>query len=156
MQQPQGQTPGIRIIPPLIYITAMGLAFLADAFWPISLLPNVVRSAVGPVVIAASIAVMPATIGAFRRAGTPFDVRRPAEALVTDGPYRYSRNSAYVAMIVLCVGIAILADNIWAIFTVVAATGYLYRNVVRVEESHLESRFGDEYRRYKARVRRWI
>jgi hypothetical protein len=76
VQPSQGQTPGIRVIPPLIYMAALALAFLADALWPISLLPDVVRYTVGPALIAAIVAVTPPTLHAFRRAGTPFDVRR--------------------------------------------------------------------------------
>jgi len=156
VQPSQGETPGIRIIPPLIYVAAMALAFLAGALWPIALLPDAIRYTVGPALIVASVAVMPPTLRAFKRAHTPFDVRRSAEALVTDGPYRYSRNPAYVAMIGLCLGIAVLADNFWAIPAVIAATAYLHRYVVLAEERHLEARFGDDYRRYKSLVRRWI
>jgi protein-S-isoprenylcysteine O-methyltransferase Ste14 len=28
--------------------------------------------------------------------------------------------------------------------------------VIRYEEEHLEARFGDDYRKYQARVRRWF
>jgi protein-S-isoprenylcysteine O-methyltransferase Ste14 len=156
VQPSQGQTPGIRVIPPLIFVAAMALAFLANALWPVPLLPDVIRYTIGPALIVASGAVMPPTLRAFRRAGTPFDVRRSAEALVTDGPYRYSRNPAYVAMIGLCLGIAIVADNTWAIATLMAATAYLHRYVVLAEERHLETRFGADYRSYKSRVQRWI
>jgi len=59
-------------------------------------------------------------------------------------------------MIGLCLAIAVIADNVWMIPALIIATALLYRFVVLAEERHLEGRFGDDYRRYKARVRRWI
>lgn len=65
-------------------------------------------------------------------------------------------NPGYVSMIVLCVGIAVLADNMWVITTTAIATVFLDRHVVAAEERHLEARFGAAYRTYKSRVRRWL
>lgn len=136
--------------------SAIAVAFLADTIYPIRLLPDMIRFSLGPALLLASMAVMPPVLFAFGRAGTPFDVRRPATRLVTDGPYRFSRNPTYVSMIGLCLAIAVIADNAWLIPTVIAATALLCRFVVLAEERHLEERFGDDYRRYKARVKRWI
>ena len=140
----------------MIFLAALAVAFLADWFWPIRLLPEVVRYSLGPILVIASFAVVPSILRTFRRANTPFDTRRAANALVTDGPFRFSRNPGYVAMIVLCVGIAVVANNILVIVTLIAATAYLHRYVVLAEERHLEGRFGEEYRKYNSQVRRWL
>ncbi|MFQ5973123.1 MAG: methyltransferase family protein [Alphaproteobacteria bacterium] len=156
MEARQNSKTGIRVIPPVIFIVALAAAFLANWFWPIRLLPDAVRYSLGPVLVIASFAVVPSVLRAFKRANTPFDTRRAANALVTDGPFRYSRNPGYLAMIVLCVGIAVIADNAWVVVTLIAASVALHRYVVLAEERHLEARFGEEYRKYKSRVRRWL
>ena len=148
--------PGIRVIPPLLYLAALAIAFLADWLWPVAILPPALQYGVGGVLVAASVGLALWAAGLFRRAGTPFDVRRAASALVTCGPYRLSRNPGYVALIGLCLGIAIMADNLWVLPAIAVATWWLDRFVVRLEERHLESRFGDAYRSYRGQVRRWL
>jgi protein-S-isoprenylcysteine O-methyltransferase Ste14 len=155
--QPNSQTnPGIRVIPPIIFLVALGVAFLADWMWPIQLLPDAVRYTLGPALVTASFAVMPWVLGAFKRAQTPFNTRRAAVSLVRDGPFRYSRNPGYLAMSVLCVGIAVLTSNVWIPFALVAALAFLHRHVILAEERHLEALFSDDYRAYKGHVRRWL
>lgn len=156
MSNTQQDRPGIRVIPPLLYLAALAVAFLLDWLRPVALLPDTAQYVVGGVLAGSSFLAMGPITGAFRRAGTPFDVRRPASALVTDGPYRYSRNPGYVALIVFCLGIAVLADNVWVLPLVALATWVLTRFVVIKEERHLEARFGDAYRDYSRRVRRWL
>ena len=152
----QDNKTGIRVIPPVIFAAAAAIAFLVDWFLPLPLLADAVQYSLCPVLIIASAAVMPSVLRAFKRADTPFDTRRTASTLVTDGLFRYSRNPGYVALIGLCFGIAIVADNIWVVVALIAATEHLHRHVVLAEERHLEERFGEDYRRYKSRVRRWL
>ncbi len=149
-------TPGIHIIPPLLFLAALGIGFGLDAAWPVALLPDAVQYPLGAVLIAASLVVLAPTLLAFRRAATPFDVRRRAESLVTDGPNRFSRNPGYVAMIATCIGIAIMADLVWALPFLALATVILDLAVVRREERHLAARFGADYAAYRNRVRRWL
>jgi protein-S-isoprenylcysteine O-methyltransferase Ste14 len=78
------------------------------------------------------------------------------EHLVTDGPFRRLRNPIYLGDTLLILAIAEITKNIWF----VAAAGLFVALVtwlqILPEERHLEARFGEEYRAYKARSRRWI
>jgi len=156
MQDKLNNKSDIRIIPPVIYLIALAVAFFVNWFWPIMLLPEIVRNTAGPVLILASIAVMPSILGAFKRADTSFNVRLKPNALVTGGAFRFSRNPGYMALITLCIGISVVTDNLWVIITTAAATVYIHYVVVLAEERLLEARFGKEYLQYKNRVRRWI
>ena len=147
---------GIRVIPPAIFMVAMVGAYLMDWVWPFRIIPDAVQYALGIVVILLSFGAMPWTLAAFKRAKTTFDVRRQATALITGGPFRFSRNPTYVAMIALCAGIGIVADNGWVLPALGAAIAYLHFAVIVAEERHLEYAFGDKYRAYKRRVRRWL
>jgi protein-S-isoprenylcysteine O-methyltransferase Ste14 len=91
-----------------------------------------------------------------RDAGTSIDVREPVTALVTDGPFRYSRNPAYVSLTLLYVGVAARRDALWPMLLLPGVLVVIRRGVVDREERYLERRFGEEYLGYKARVRRWL
>ena len=148
--------PGILIPPPVIYLSGLALGFLLDQIWPVPALPDSLRYISGSVVIVVSGLVMPFVFMRFRRAGTTLNVHKPATALITEGPYRFSRNPIYVSLTLLYLGVGILLDQGWSLILV--APVFLVMNiwVVSREERHLEASFGDEYLRYKAAVRRWI
>ena len=100
---------------------------------------------------------MPLVLRRFRRAGTPFfNLRKPASALITEGPYRFSRNPSYVSLTLLYLGIGTLLNNGWILLLVVPVLLVMDLWVVRKEERHLETKFGEDYLRYKAAVRRFL
>ena len=84
------------------------------------------------------------------------DVRSAATSLVTTGPYRITRNPGYLGLALLYAGIAALARAPWAYVTLVPALIVVDRAVIAREERYLQRRFGEDYLRYRARVRRWL
>ncbi len=76
--------------------------------------------------------------------------------LMTDGPFRYSRNPIYIADAVLYVGLALALDWIWALALLPFVLVVVRFGVIEREERYLERQFSDEYLRYKQRVRRWL
>jgi protein-S-isoprenylcysteine O-methyltransferase Ste14 len=73
-----------------------------------------------------------------------------------EGPFRHTRNPGYLSLTMIYAGLASLANALWAILLLPAALLVIQRGVIEREERYLERRFGEEYLRYKARVRRWI
>lgn len=147
---------GVRFPPPALYL----LGLLAGI-----VLEIVVGSGDLPfpfAVIAAVIGVSMFTVlsgGAlslFTRSGTSPIPATPATALVTTGPYRYTRNPMYLGLAFLYAGIALVFGLLWALAALPVVLLIVDRVVIPPEERHLEARFGDEYRAYKTRVRRWI
>lgn len=84
------------------------------------------------------------------RAGTKVDPREPTTAIVTGGPYRFTRNPLYLSMTLIYSGITALFDALPGVLRI------MRRGVIEREERYLEGKFGDEYLNYKAQVRRWI
>ena len=148
--------PNIPVPPPLVYVAWFLAGLAIDARFPAAFLPAGVQYAVGGLLVVVSFPIVVLAVRQFRRAGTKFDVRKPATALVTDGLYRYSRNPGYVAATILYVGAAIMVDSAWILGFVIAVIHWMNRRVIAREEAHLERRFGDAYRGYKATVRRWL
>ncbi len=90
-----------------------------------------------------------------RRAGTSPFPDQPSNALVTDGPFRFTRNPIYLAFTLITVGLAALRNTRWILVLLGPALAVLHKGVIEREERYLEQRFGEDYRRYRRRVRRW-
>jgi len=80
----------------------------------------------------------------------------PQNALITSGPYRFSRNPLYLGgNVFIFFGAALLLGSPAALF-ITALHLPLVDLFIRREEKQLEQQFGEDWLRYKARVRRWI
>ena len=90
------------------------------------------------------------------RGGTTVMPDQASTALVTSGPYGYFRNPIYLGEVLMLLALAELTKNIW--FVAAAILFAILVTVLQIvpEERHLEARFGDSYRDYKRRTRRWI
>ncbi len=95
--------------------------------------------ATGAPLLIAGAAMMLAAAGLFRRLGTNVRPSQPATKIATTGPYRWTRNPMYLGMALVYTGLAIGFDG-----------------PIAREERYLEDKFGEEYHRYKADVRRWF
>ena len=123
--------PAIRLIPALV----LALAGLALSIWSIVHMRRVGK-------------------------GNPFDamgheVAPRTKHLMTDGPYRWSRNPMLSGTFLYYIGLLVALWSGWAllVFAVVVA---LMMFQVRSEEKRLEADFGEEYRAYKKKVRRFF
>jgi protein-S-isoprenylcysteine O-methyltransferase Ste14 len=162
---PPGQqatdTETARVIarPPFLFLACLILGFVLDRVLPAPFsLPEaaLVRWMAGGVLIVLGVAIFAAGIRNFSRAATPVPSTRPVYTLVTTGIHGWSRNPIYVGMLLIYAGIGIAASSPWIlILTLPLAITIRYGVVVR-EEVYLERRFGDAYRDYKVRVRRWL
>jgi carbonic anhydrase len=150
------ETAGVIAPPPLIYLGALGVGFALDAVIGSGSLPWSVAVPVGAASIVAGFALLASFLSAFQRAQTPVDPYTPTETIVTDGPYRLTRNPAYLGMALIYAGIAIGSDSLWALVPLPVAIAIIDRGVIAREERYLERKFGRPYLDYKRRVRRWI
>ncbi|MGM0769637.1 MAG: methyltransferase family protein [Pseudomonadota bacterium] len=95
---------------------------------------------------------------AFRRARTTVAPRAPeaSSALVTSGIYRYSRNPMYMGFTFWLLAWAVFLGSGWALLGLVAFVLYMNRFQIAPEERALRTLFGEEFRAYEQRVRRWL
>ncbi len=151
-----GDTAGVVAPPPLIYLAGLVLGFALEWLLPGSEVPGAVRWVIGGAALLAGIALQTAFITAFTRRGTAVEPWRPTTAIVTTGPYRLTRNPAYLGMALIYVGIALLGDSLWALVPLPLVIAVIDQGVIAREERYLEGKFGAEYLDYKAGVRRWV
>ncbi len=95
-------------------------------------------------------------LGEFRRVGTQVSPLRPSTALATGGIYRYTRNPLYVSLAFIYLGIAAAMNGLWLLLLAVPLLVAIRYGVIAREERYLEAKFGEDYRQYKRRVRRWM
>ena len=152
-------TAGVIARPPLLFLAALLLGFVSDRLLPLPLpVPRIdlVHWIIAGSLILIGLALAAAGIRNFPRAGTPVPTNEPTRALVTTGIHGWTRNPIYLGMFLVYGGIGVAARSPWIlIFTLPLAITIRYGVVAR-EEAYLERRFGDAYRDYKTRVRRWL
>ena len=76
-------------------------------------------------------------------------------ALVTTGPYRWVRHPIYTGGMVEAVGVCLLMAN-WFVAVSAGLFWALIAYRTPMEEKKLIERFGDEYKQYMQRVRRFL
>jgi len=152
-------TAGVITRPPLLYLVYLILGLALDRVLPLPLaLPEAALLSwiAGGVLILVGVAIVGAGISNFSRARTPVPSNQPVRALVTTGIHGWSRNPIYVGMFLLYAGIGLAARSPWVLVLTLPLAIIMHYGVVAREEAYLERRFGDAYRDYKARVRRWV
>ena len=147
--------PGVIALPPLIYLAGLAVGFGLEAILPSADVPLPLRL-LGAALIVAGILLQGSFIALFRRAGTNVDPYKPTTAIVTNGPYRITRNPGYLGFALIYTGIALVASALWPLLTLIPVLAIVDRGVIAREERYLEGKFGAEYTGYKARVRRWV
>jgi protein-S-isoprenylcysteine O-methyltransferase Ste14 len=160
MDRDRSATPNAIPWPPLIYAGGAGLALLLDraaplppwwigAHWP-------AMRALGDALLLAGIALDLWAMFTMWRHKANILPHRAATALVTHGPFAWSRNPIYLGNTMLLVGAGLAFAIPWFIpIALIAATLTAHFAIAR-EEAHLNARFGRAWREYRLRVRRWV
>lgn len=148
--------PGVIAPPPLIYAGTLILGLGVKRLLPTPFLPRSLSRIFGWPLVVCGLAIGLLGFREMRRAGTNVDPYEPTTAVVTEGPYRFTRNPLYVGMTLIYAGITARANALPAALLLPLVLAVMRRGVIEREEAYLERKFGDEYLRYKDRVRRWI
>ena len=155
----QRDAPGMIAPPPLIALAALVLGVALDWLLPMFVLKTLLsfwyRLLLGFLLICFGGALVITAHRKFKRIGTNIEPWKPTLHLATDGIYRHLRNPMYVSLLLVTAGIGIAIGSNWTLVLLVPMALLLHYGVVLREERYLESKFGNEYRRYKARVPRW-
>jgi protein-S-isoprenylcysteine O-methyltransferase Ste14 len=152
------ETAGVVARPPLLFLAALLLGFALDHLLPVAFpLPRTdLHPIIAGTLILIGIAVFAASIRNFSSAATPVQGTKPTRVLVTTGIHGWSRNPIYLGMFLVYVGIGISVRSPSIVILTLPLAIIVHYGVIAREEAYLERRFGDEYRNYKARVRRWV
>ena len=149
------ETVGAHLPAPLVFAGLFAVGLGLNGVLPHAEFTGTVRAIGWGMAIVGFVGVGLPGIIALRRAGTSPNPNRPTTTLVVTGPYRFTRNPLYLSMALIYAGIALAASFLGVLVLLPVAMVIVDRNAM-LEEAYLERRFGDAYRAYKARVRRWV
>jgi protein-S-isoprenylcysteine O-methyltransferase Ste14 len=153
----EADTAQVIVRPPLAWGLAVIAGLALNFLLSLPLLPSDAPAVwLGTVVFAFALTLFAWAVVAITAAGSNVPTNRPTTAIVESGPYRFTRNPIYLSMFLGQIGLAIGFDNLWLLITLVPFAVVIRYGVVAREEAYLESKFGDVYRGYRSRVRRWL
>lgn len=154
--------PGVYFPPPFYFVLGFLAGWLLHRLVPLPVpgangIGGIVgMRAVGWLLIAVGVVLLVWAQITFRRHHTTVIPNRPASAMVTDGPYNFTRNPIYVSLALIYLGLALLTRMLWPIIVLPVVLVLITMLVIRREERYLADAFGAEYAEFRRRVRRWV
>ena len=149
-------TSGISYPPPLIFGAGFLAGYALQLVMRLSLPAWPPGPTVGWTLVALGVVLTGSAVVTFRRAGTTPNPTKPATTVVVHGPYRFTRNPMYLGWVMVYLGAVLLTHWIWLLVLLPLVVFLVRTQVIAREEAYLERAFGDAYRAYRARVRRWL
>jgi len=146
---------------------AIFIVGIPTVMWLVSGMPAPADIPVGRLYLSALIAIVGLSLSVWsivymKRVGkgNPFDamgheVAPRTRHLMTDGPYKQSRNPMLSGTYLYYIGLVLALWNLWALLVFAVVAGLMMLQV-RSEEKRLEADFGEEYLEYKKRTGRFI
>jgi protein-S-isoprenylcysteine O-methyltransferase Ste14 len=147
---------GMIIPPPILLLLCSIGAALAQQVWFGGIHPTLAMSIAGGLAVAAGALLLGWCASRFRAEGAPIRPVAPPRAIVRKGPYAFSRNPMYLGMATVLAGLGVSLGSGAFALAMLLFLGVVHFGVVLREERYLERLHGEEYRRYKEAVRRWL
>ena len=148
--------PGVVVLPPVLYSVAFIVAFLLRWWMPLPIFGSAIAIWIGAASFVAGLAIGIPARRALSAAGTNVNPMQPTTAIVSAGPYGFTRNPLYVSMILLFLGVTTAFDTWWGPIVLLPVLPVMHFGVILREERYLERKFGEAYRQYRAKVRRYL
>ncbi len=145
-----------RILPPAYLFNALAAMVLLHLFVPLYTVTPYPWNIFGIGPLSVGVFLNLAADRSLKKYNTtvkPFEV---SAALVTTGVFRFSRHPMYLGMIFILTGIALLLGSLSPYIIIPIFACLMDSAFISAEESMLDSRFGDEWKKYKSAVRRWV
>ncbi len=148
--------PAVKIPPLLITLAVILLTYGLQWLWPLPIGQTPLLMPVGMVLIVVALIIIAIAVVSFIRVKTHLEPWKPTSAIVSSGIFSLSRNPIYVGFCISCVGVGLVLNSWWVVFSFLPLAWLLFVLVIQREEDYLERKFGEEYLDYKRRVRRWF
>jgi protein-S-isoprenylcysteine O-methyltransferase Ste14 len=148
--------PGVIARPPLLYAGALIVALLINLIWPLPIFGDTVGRWCGLLLAVLAAGIIAWGTFSLLSAGTNVNPTLPTTSIVTSGPYQFSRNPLYVGLTLLFLGLTLTMNTWWGILVLIPLVLVMHNAVVLREERYLEEKFGESYRQYRSKVRRYL
>jgi protein-S-isoprenylcysteine O-methyltransferase Ste14 len=142
--------------PPLIALACASFGGVVHYFWPVAIAQRSIAWTLAGIAGVASMSLALWGAAQLKRAGTAIDPYGSSSAIVTSGPYAYSRNPLYIAIGLLFAAIALACNSAAMLAMIPPWYLIMHFGVVLREERYLAAKFGATYTAYQRQVRRWF
>lgn len=156
MPTQRDDSPGVIAFPPLIFLLTLLVGVAIHFAHPVPISPQLPLRIVGAALMLFAGCAALAAGSEMRKSGTNINPSLPATAIVTGGPFRFTRNPMYLSLCLLNMGIGLVLCDLIPTLLTLFLVGMLHFGVIAREERYLELKFGETYSAYRRRVRRWI
>jgi len=146
----------VMVPPPLVFLGYLIGALILNWLVPLALPWTFILRMVGGVMVVVGSWLAGSAISQMRKVHTSPDPRESVTALVTSGPYRFTRNPIYLGFFLIYFGFTLLDGTFWGLIASPFLLWTITQAVIRAEEDYLQEKFKDEYASYKFRARRWL
>jgi protein-S-isoprenylcysteine O-methyltransferase Ste14 len=147
---------GVIFPPPALALLALIAALALDRFLPLAVRPRAAGVALGTLFSLFGVGIAAWGRVMLVRGRTNVNPYKPTTAIISGGPYRFTRNPLYVGLLSLLAGLSLLVGTWWGVVLLAPTFLILHYGVARREEAYLERKFGQEYLSCQSRVRRWL
>ncbi|MCB1672002.1 MAG: isoprenylcysteine carboxylmethyltransferase family protein [Gammaproteobacteria bacterium] len=155
-QEGDHKGPAVSIPPPLVFVAFLVVGLVLHLVWPVRLTDSLLLRFAGATLCVLAIVALLAIGLMFHKHQTSIAPWEPTTRVLDHGPYAFSRNPIYVAFCFLAIGIGLSQNSLWMSLSFIPSAFVVFHTAIVREEEYLEKKFGEQYRRYKAKVRRWI
>lgn len=156
---PTTRGPDLPVLPPILLLGALVAAIVLD-FLPLHFMATPfalnAQVVIGFIIFLVGLGLGGAAVRLFRHKGTSPNPREATTLVVTDGPYRFTRNPMYLGFVLMLFGISLVFSLEWGVILTPFLWLALDRMIVTREEAYLTERFGDDYRKLLGQTRRWL
>jgi protein-S-isoprenylcysteine O-methyltransferase Ste14 len=143
-------------LPPVWLVVSMVVMWgLAQAV-PFPGMSDPMQIWIGRALIGLAVAVMIWAAATMHRHRTTIVPHLTPTALVTDGPFRFSRNPIYAADVLILIGWAVSLGAVMTLLVIPVFVKVIERRFILPEEAKLRAGFGDAFRQWSEATRRWI
>ncbi len=146
----------VRVPPPLLFVASTVAGALLERRLPVGLEASTATAVGAGAALAAGVALIADALARLVRSGQHPEPWKPTPSIVDRGSYRHSRNPIYLGLALLQLAAGLWTASGWIILLLPVSVAAVQHWVIRHEEAYLLRRFGDDYRRYRRRVRRWL
>lgn len=162
-EKPQHKNTGLqaseqprKIVPPVYLACSIIAMFMLDHFFPVGHFGGPFVWGFASAFLAAGLMLLIHSAGLFAKADTALIPFHKSTALVTNGPYKITRNPMYLGMVLVLLGMAVILGSLVTFLVIPVFVVIIHFNFILGEERFMEELFGEEYLAYKRRVRRWL
>jgi protein-S-isoprenylcysteine O-methyltransferase Ste14 len=148
--------PATLLPPPLVYATGLAAGWWIDRWFPLGFGGGALLHGLGWGLVSLGVLLTVWAARTIWRHHTTIHPYKAVSALVSSGPFAFSRNPIYVGDWLVYAGVTLLLHTYWTLALAPAVWWLMRFHVIAREEAHLMAKFGQAYRDYMNRVRRWI